>query len=479
MSTERVKKITGWLILLGSFAIRLVVFGQNRSLFLDEANLARNIAERSFGALWLPLSYQQSAPPLFSMSIKTSTLLLGHTEWALRLIPLLAGLGSLILFYLIAKRLLSSGVIFLFALWVISFHQGLLHYATECKQYSTDVFITLLLVWLALKYADWWHSWKQTMAWILLGLLCMMYSMPSIFVLASICIYFLAHHWQTFRRVSKRHLFAFTTWGLGFALFYFLILKPQVGSQQLQAYHADYYFPLLPTSAKEWSQLFYLLHQVIKDFAGPTVMGLVVGGIGLAGGLFYWIIEKKREGLLIFLPILATIVASGLHLYSLMSRLILFLVPLLVITWAVGWDYLLKYVSRRWKVAGWVLILFLVSLHTSYRYFWNPFQIEEIRPALKYLEAHQKENEKLYLSRWAQPAFRYYTQHYQIPIKIELDEMTDPGEATTSWLLYNHLIADEEWDVFHREVNQFKRMGAVTEVYRNKGVRLLYFERRE
>jgi hypothetical protein len=57
--------------------------------------------------------------------------------------------------------------------------------------------------------------------------------------------------------------------------------------------------------------------------------------------------------------------------------------------------------------------------------------------------------------------------------------MTDPGEATTSWLLYNHLIADEEWDFFHREVNQFKRMGAVTEVYRNKGVRLLYFERRE
>ncbi len=57
-----------WLLVLTALAgagVRVAVYLQNRSFFLDEANLARNIAERSLGDLTQPLHYEQFAPLVF------------------------------------------------------------------------------------------------------------------------------------------------------------------------------------------------------------------------------------------------------------------------------------------------------------------------------------------------------------------------------------------------------------------------------
>ncbi|MEL6987995.1 MAG: hypothetical protein AAGK97_09200, partial [Bacteroidota bacterium] len=52
------------IIALGIF-FRLYLFIQNRSLMIDEANLARNIVEKSGLEFFKVLDYQQYAPPLF------------------------------------------------------------------------------------------------------------------------------------------------------------------------------------------------------------------------------------------------------------------------------------------------------------------------------------------------------------------------------------------------------------------------------
>jgi 4-amino-4-deoxy-L-arabinose transferase-like glycosyltransferase len=97
------------LLLVLGIAVRVAVWLQNRALFLDEANLARNFCERGLWDFFRPLDHEQYAPPLFCFFQKCSVLLLGQHEYALRLFPLLVRdcIGFPV-FHDIARRLISG-----------------------------------------------------------------------------------------------------------------------------------------------------------------------------------------------------------------------------------------------------------------------------------------------------------------------------------------------------------------------------------
>ena len=128
--------------------LRLYFYLLNRSLWFDEALLALNLSGRSFAELLQPLDYNQSAPLGFLLLQKTLISLLGNRDYWLRLIPLLAGLSSLPLFYLTARRFLRPAAVQV-VLWLFALSPPLIYYSSECKQYSSDVLIALLLIWLA------------------------------------------------------------------------------------------------------------------------------------------------------------------------------------------------------------------------------------------------------------------------------------------------------------------------------------------
>ena len=76
-------------ILIAGLLLRLLHYLNNRSLWLDEAKLARNILDRGPIELLTPLEYNQGAPILFLLLVDATTALLGSSELALRLVPLL------------------------------------------------------------------------------------------------------------------------------------------------------------------------------------------------------------------------------------------------------------------------------------------------------------------------------------------------------------------------------------------------------
>src|SRR4051812_35183583 len=96
----------GIIIAFGIF-LRLITFFHNRNLIIDEANIVRNLAERGFGGLVLPLSYEQYAPPVFLWIEKLLSLLFGYGEQAMRLYPMCCGLGTLFVFPVIARKLMG------------------------------------------------------------------------------------------------------------------------------------------------------------------------------------------------------------------------------------------------------------------------------------------------------------------------------------------------------------------------------------
>src|SRR5205823_13917721 len=140
--------ITGLVVALG-IVLRLRQYLAHRSLWNDEAALAFNIVHRSFGGLLRPLDLQQGAPIGFLWVERAMVDVFGNNEYALRLFPLLAGIAAIVLFALVARRLLSGWVVPL-ATFLFAVLQPLVYYSTEVKQYGVDVAVGLFVVYATL-----------------------------------------------------------------------------------------------------------------------------------------------------------------------------------------------------------------------------------------------------------------------------------------------------------------------------------------
>ncbi len=149
--------------------------------------LALNIVNRNFIGLFKPLDYDQGSPIGFLLVEKTANFFFGRNEYALRLFPLIVGIASIWLFYLILKRTTSrAGLLIALALFV--FNPRLIYYSSEVKQYILDVAVTLGLLLLAYRLFDLNSKvQKRDFAWLALaGFLGIWFSQPAVFVLAGI-----------------------------------------------------------------------------------------------------------------------------------------------------------------------------------------------------------------------------------------------------------------------------------------------------
>src|SRR6266850_277045 len=99
--------VLSWVIVCLGVILRLSAYIHNRALWGDEIPLARNIEERTYSGLLQPLSYDQASPVGFLMLERLAVQAFGDNEYALRLVPLLAGVLSLVLFFWLATKCLS------------------------------------------------------------------------------------------------------------------------------------------------------------------------------------------------------------------------------------------------------------------------------------------------------------------------------------------------------------------------------------
>jgi dolichyl-phosphate-mannose-protein mannosyltransferase len=152
MPVELATLVAFALIALGA-ALRIHAFASNPSLSLDEAALARNVIARSWTNLIGPLDYAQVAPPGFALAEKAAVTLLGSSEYALRLPPLLCGLLSLGLCWAAARRILAAPAP-MCALFLCAVNNSLIDCSVTAKHYSFEVAAALLVVLFAIKVVD-------------------------------------------------------------------------------------------------------------------------------------------------------------------------------------------------------------------------------------------------------------------------------------------------------------------------------------
>jgi uncharacterized membrane protein len=453
------------LLLLAGMVLRIRQYLTGRSLWADEAMLALNLVERDCAGMFRPLNYDQGAPIGFLLVEKLFHAILGKHEFALRMFPLLAGLASLWLFYLLMRTMMSeaNGAGLLVALALFTFNPRLIYYSSEVKQYIMDVMMTILLLWIA---APTFHISPQKRDYVrlaLAGLIALWFSHPALFVLAGIGLALVIlnlqrHDYSTLRWVIGMGIL----WVLEVALLYLLILKDLSQNTYMKEYWQGAFLPTPPWSDPGW--LNRSLNENIGLQFGIPYAVYVVFFLMLVGWVMLWF-HHRGYALTFASILLVTLVASALQLYPVFERMILFLVPIGLILIGKAVDAVHRRVQRfhfpgllsLWFLAGYLLYGPFV---TSVQNLVEPKYFEHIRPTMATLQEAWREGDGLYVSYGALPAFRFYAPFYRLEyISYEfgeredyknpqaiLDEINSFAGQPRLWVLFSHVYERNEFN---------------------------------
>jgi hypothetical protein len=140
-----------WAVVALGVGLRVRQWWYGRAFWLDELLLIRAMSEQKIGEVLTPLNLAQSAPPGW-LAVEHVLIGLAPGERGARLLPLLFGVGALVLTALLARTLLG-GPAALVATAIAAFSTRLIQYSSELKQYSADGFWLQLVLLLGVRAA--------------------------------------------------------------------------------------------------------------------------------------------------------------------------------------------------------------------------------------------------------------------------------------------------------------------------------------
>ena len=400
-----------WIIVGFGILIRLVQYLYNRSLWADEAVLALNIVDRSYLGLLQPLDYDQAAPIGFLLVEKLAVQLLGNNEYALRLFPLFSGIISLLLFYQLAKRFIPKAAIPI-ALALFASLNYLVYYASEVKQYSTDVAIALISCLVAVHLGNPKLSRTRIITVSLVGAIAIWFSHPAIFVLAGVGIASLLISIISKQKLKVTNILVISvSWLLSFAISYFGFIRKIGGNEDLLTSWKRA-FPSSPFDIiwllDAFGQFFYKPLGFTGGMDGVAIFAFLIGCISC----FY---RNKKTLAILLSPLFITLVAAYLHKYPFRSRLVLFLAPFIILLIAEGVKYLVnKNRPKLFYILGIVILFLLLAppLANASDLLVNPYLKEEIKPVISYVKTNQKAGDVLYIFQRGRYQFEYYAKKY-------------------------------------------------------------------
>lgn len=397
------------LVVLGVL-LRIRQYAARRSMWNDEAALALNLVRRGYRDLLEPLDIAQGAPLGFLWAQRTAINVLGNNEFALRLLPLLMGVASVVLFALVARRLLTPWAVPP-ALLLFAVLRPLVYYSAEAKQYSSDVAVTLLLLLVTIRLLDRPMTARRAAAWGAVACVSLFFSHPAMFVIAActaaIAVVVLA-------RGGLRAVWAFlpapVIWGAGLLVNYVVSLRNLADNPQLAAFWADGYAPepLRPGSAARW-----VGHAVAGLVPNPVELRvpLLVLAVVLLGA-FVLLRRRPAAGLVLAAIAGAAIMGGLLGLYPLKWRLALYLVPLVLLVAAAAVDLpasLRRSVpALRAILVAAVLVPAVVPVADAAVAIVRPYTVTEMRTVLEHVRAQARPGDAIYVHWTAAALFDYY-----------------------------------------------------------------------
>ncbi len=409
----------GLAILLG-IALRLWQYLANPSLWVDEAAVARNVLDRSAAHLFGPLDYGQVAPPGFLLGVKLSTLLFGGTEYALRLVPLLAGLAGPILLYRVAREILRPiGTIV--ATLLFSLAVPLIFFSANLKQYSSDVAVTLLVLAAALRIARSVFTPRSACGYALLFATLLFGSQTAVFATTAAGAALLVEAFAK-RRPDRRLRLALVAGWAALVLasaFYGRSLLTPADDAYLHRFWSSGFMP-------RHGALAWLWIAVRNVFAGPPVRLAFDGSLHYAVPVLFVALfgigavalvrRSSLHGALVVGPIGLALLASAAQAFPWNPRLGLCLLPLFLLGIVAGAESVTS--IGRWsslRLAPLLLVPFGAAALLDQPPPWTP---EHLRPVMQQIRARWRPGDVLWVYYGAGQAFDYYAR--EIPLAGEV-----------------------------------------------------------
>jgi hypothetical protein len=452
-SPKTIRALTLAVLALGGI-LRLNRYLYNRSLFLDEAYIASNVLNRNLVQLTESLDYNQVAPLGWMALVRLATDFFGISEPALRLVPLLSGLGSLALFYLLAKRYLApTGA--LVACVLLATTDPAIQWSVMVKQYSTDLLFAVAILLLTTR-ADWRAlSPTSTATLASLGAISIWFSFPAVFVLVGVGAYGLMSSGLLRRQALQARMAVIgVVWFISFTALYFLSLRTTMENEFLQDYWGQRFIQLPTANVREIAAQSDVLYDVFRDPVGvpPEGGSLVVFLVGVAGCLMV----APNEGILLLVPVVSAYFASAAEIYPFSGRLLLFAVPSFHILIAAGVEQIARGVRRLgWlPVAAMISVLLFTPMRLGISRGLNPRPLEEMRPVTAHVLSEYRPGDAIYIYYGAEPAWKYYLKLFgamEVPYDAGTRERENPGRYREEilryrgqarlWLVFSHVYS--------------------------------------
>jgi hypothetical protein len=408
------------LVIIGA-ALRLWQYAGNTSLWKDELSLALGIIQTPIGDLLLqPLPQHQVAPKGFVLLEKLAVAMLGPTDYALRLVPLLCSLVALVAFCRLASRVLK-GIGPAIAVLLFAAAPPLIIFSALAKQYAVDVCVAVLL---------WLVAWELTAAPLtprrarlaaLAGAVLAWFSQTSVFLLAGMGALLLLWPsvWRSGRPGRRDVLVVVGAWAVS------VIAVTLAGVVSMTPEARDYMFNFWstgfpPTSLSRmvrrlwpWDQLEAFLGsrpgaQAGLAYPAPPVYALLTA----AGTIVLWSRERARS-VLLTVPVLVTLAAAIARQYPFSDRLILFLLPSFILAMAAAVDALFRLLRPHSRAWAWTACAAIVGPAVYPVIATPPVYLDEhVKPILALMQMERQEGDAIYVFYATEDVMSFYAGQY-------------------------------------------------------------------
>jgi hypothetical protein len=461
-SWKAVRALAG-LALVAGIAIKVWVWALGRSLGLDEEMISMNIRSRGLGGLTGQLNDDQAAPLGWLWVERLALDLNGSGERALKLVPLLFGIGFGVLAYTFGRRWLHPvGALALVVL--VGFSYELFTYSDQVKHYSADAFWVM-----ALLAGAWWvlddpRPVRRAVAWWAIAVAGSWLSEGATLAVPALALILVgAVSVRCGPRAAVLAALPGLAWLASFGAVYALSLRYVTGSRYLTDYWQGLGYP--PSGSGFGGTLHWYGHQVTVLLGDPLHLGLDIGSgpvkaalgavfLVLAGfGLVVAFRRRVEYGLLLVAPIVTALLLALFHLVPLVGRLAFWAVPpaLIAVSYTVdsAAEVLVRngFTARRIAAAGLLLgaATLLVPATNSVRATFAPPLLDD-RDAIAALRADHRPGDLTLFVAGATRAAQWYDPDHRLGPTLGVISAPAGPACTTRGLVqlargYRRLVA--------------------------------------
>jgi 4-amino-4-deoxy-L-arabinose transferase-like glycosyltransferase len=371
---------------------RVIQYAADQSYWHDEAAVVLNVRSHTALQLFGPLDFVQAAPPLFLVAERGMFLLFGPSEWSMRLLPLLIGIGTLFLFASLARRLLSAP-------WAVvavaGFAMGdrLIWHSCESKPYIVDLFVSLVLAQLAIGPGEARLAGQRMLRVAVAATVAMWCSYTAALAFAGVSLALLPAVVAE-RAGWRRYIVANLLPGAAFLVVLFTSIHAQ-RSDDLQNYWIEDFLPVAhPFGCAAWlGHHLFSLFNYATPLASPAV---TIGAI--AGVVTLWESGRRQLLAILLMPVVITLVAAAVHRYPFDGkRLTLFLSGDVLILAMIGLKGITDYVKPAHRPLTFILpgVLLTVGLIIAIMHIVHPRNRGDMRPVAHYVAAHAQPGDRI------------------------------------------------------------------------------------